>query len=106
MKTGATLAALFAAPILLAACQHGGTTPSGAAEANMRDTQIDACKNQVASQNALPADQMQSVYDRETPMGTSIIRVKAPNGTFECEIGTDLMVSRITQVQDDQTRGD
>lgn len=100
MKTGAKLAALIAAPILLAACQHGGTTPSGAAEANLRDSQISACKNQVASQNALPADQMTSVYDRETPMGTSVVDVKAPNGTFACEIGTDLSVKSITQIAD------
>ncbi|MFT3972431.1 MAG: hypothetical protein QM699_02955 [Amaricoccus sp.] len=100
MKTGVTLAALIAAPLLLAACQHGGTTPSGAAAANLRDSQIAACKNQVASQNALPADQMSSVYDRETPMGTSVVNVKAQNGTFACEIGTDLSVKSITQLAD------
>lgn len=100
MKTGATLAALIAAPILLAACQHGGTTPSGTAEANLRDSQISACKNQVASQNALPADQMTSVYDRETPVGTAVVDVKAPNGTFACEIGTDLSIKSITQTAD------
>lgn len=100
MKTSATLAALIAAPILLAACQHGGTTPSGAAAANMRDTQIDACKNQVAANNALPADRMTGVYDRETPVGTSVVNVKAPNGTFACEIGSDLTIKNITQIAD------
>ncbi len=100
MRKFPALAAMLAAPIALAACQHGGTTPSGAAEANVRDTQISACKNQVASQTALPADQMTSVYDRETPMGTSIIEVKAKNGTFACEIAPDLTVKSITQVAD------
>lgn len=100
MKTGATLAALIAAPLLLAACQHGGTTPSGEAAANLRDSQIAACKNQVAAQNVLPADQMTSVYDRETPMGTSVVNVKAPNGTFACEISADLSVKSITQIAD------
>jgi hypothetical protein len=100
MKTGATLAALIAAPILLAACQHGGMTPTGAAEADLRDSQISACKNQVASQNALPADQMSGVYDRETPMGTAVVDIKAPNGTFACEIGADLTVKSITQTAD------
>lgn len=98
MNTRATLAALIATPLLLAACQHGGTTPSGAAAANTRDSQIAACKNQVAAQNVLPADQMTSVYDRETPMGTAVINVKAPNGTFACEIGSDLTVKSITQI--------
>jgi hypothetical protein len=98
MKTGATLAALIAAPIFLAACQHGGTTPSGQAEANLRDSQISACKNEVASRNVLPADQMSAVYDRETPMGTAVVDVTAPNGTFACEIGTDLSIKSITQM--------
>lgn len=98
MKTGATLAALIATPLLLAACQHGGTTPSGAAEANTRDSQISACKNQVASQAGFPADQLTSVYDRETPMGTAVINVKADNGTWACEIGSDLSVKSITQI--------
>lgn len=98
MKSGFTIAALLAAPIALAACQHGGTTPSGQAAANLRDSQIDACKNQVAAQGVFPTDQMTSVYDRETPMGTSVVNVTAPNGTFACEVGSDLSVLSLTQL--------
>lgn len=100
MKTAATLAAVIAAPMVLAACQHGGTTPSGQAAASLRDSQISACKNDVASQNAMSADDLRSVYDRETPMGTSVVNVIASNGTFACEIGSDLSVKSITRIGD------
>ena len=100
MRTAALLAAVVGAPLLLAACQHGGTTPSGEAAASLRDSQISACKNEVAAQNAMSADELRSVYDRETPMGTSVVNVMASNGTFACEIGTDLSVKSITRIGD------
>jgi hypothetical protein len=103
MKIGVTLAAMIAAPLLLAACQHGGTTPSGEAAASVRDSQISACKNEVAAQNAMSANDLRSVYDRETPMGTAVVNVLASNGTFACEIGADLTVKSITRVGDART---
>ena len=78
--------AILSVPLLLA-CQQQGTAPGTVLATSTRDAQIEACANHVAAQNALPRNQLLTVYDRETADGNGLVKVTAPNGNvFDCEV--------------------
>ena len=61
-----------------------------------RDGQIEACANHVAAQNAVPREQLLTVYDRDTAEGNGLVKVTAPNGNvFDCEVDTGYQVVNV-----------
>jgi hypothetical protein len=84
--------AILSVPLLLA-CQQQGTAPGTVLATSTRDAQIEACANHVAAQNALPRNQLLTVYDRETADGNGLVKVTAPNGNvFDCEVDSGYRV--------------
>lgn len=87
-------------PFVLAACQQGGA-PGTVLATSARDGQIQACANEVASQNAFDRSLLSSVYDRETADGNGLVRVTAPNGNiFLCEVDPGYEVQNVTISQE------
>lgn len=86
-----SMIALFAAPLALSACQHGGDA------AGLRDAQIATCAARVADNGALPASDFSTVYDHETPTGNAVIKVMGPTGTFDCEIDSSYQIVDVIQ---------
>ena len=87
----APLIVMVAAPLALAACQHGGDA------AGLRDAQIATCAAQVADDHGLPASDFNTVYDRETPTGNAVIKVTGTTGTFDCEIDSNYKIVKMIQ---------
>ncbi len=66
-----------------------------------RETQVEACANNLAQQSARPRADIQAFYDRDGYNGNALVNVAGPTGTFQCEVDKSLNVIRLSKTGSD-----
>ena len=105
MKTRS--AAFLVVPLMaLVACSEryaSSATPDPTAVS--RETQVEACANQLAKDTARPRADIQAFYDRDGYNGNAMVNVSGPTGGFQCEVDNSLNVVRMTRVDPETPPG-
>lgn len=96
MKNAAMLALPLLAAVACSGRYQSSATPDPTAVS--RDSQVEACANNLAKEAARPRADIRAFYDRDGYNGNAMVTAAGPTGTFQCEVDNSLNVVRMSRV--------